>query len=182
MQLSWNRWAQGGVRGSPPGQTSTNSPGYSHHPAPTLARALQTRSSPVAQLVKNPPAMQETWVAKILWRREGLPTPVFWPGEFHGLYSPRGHKESEATEWLERGKGLICSGSSPVLPAGGATGKVEGGRLLPACCLRSGACFCAEKPELVYWIRNMQITTRWTGGRGGHKAPHPHGGGRELPP
>ena len=22
-----------------------------------------------------------------------LPTPVFWPGEFHGLYSPRGHKE-----------------------------------------------------------------------------------------
>ena len=22
------------------------------------------------------------------WRREGLPTPVFWPGEFHGLYPP----------------------------------------------------------------------------------------------
>ena len=22
------------------------------------------------------------------WRREQLPTPVFWPGEFHGLYSP----------------------------------------------------------------------------------------------
>ena len=21
------------------------------------------------------------------WRRERLPTPVFWPGEFHGLYS-----------------------------------------------------------------------------------------------
>ena len=21
------------------------------------------------------------------WRREQLPTPVFWPGEFHGLYS-----------------------------------------------------------------------------------------------
>ena len=20
------------------------------------------------------------------WRREKLPTPVFWPGEFHGLY------------------------------------------------------------------------------------------------
>ena len=27
-------------------------------------------------------------------------TPVFWPGEFHGLYSPRGHKESDMTEWL----------------------------------------------------------------------------------
>ena len=22
------------------------------------------------------------------WRRERLPTPVFWPGEFQGLYSP----------------------------------------------------------------------------------------------
>ena len=35
----------------------------------------------VAQLVKNPPAMQKTWVGKIPWRRERLPTPVFWPGE-----------------------------------------------------------------------------------------------------
>ena len=26
----------------------------------------------------------DTWVAKILWRRERLPTPVSWPGEFHG--------------------------------------------------------------------------------------------------
>ena len=24
------------------------------------------------------------WVGKIPWRREKLPTPVFWPGEFHG--------------------------------------------------------------------------------------------------
>ena len=81
----------------------------------------------IAQLVKNPPAMQETpvrflgpedllekgqathtsilglplwlkkfflqcgtpgfdtWVGKIPWIREGLPTPVFWPGEFYGL-------------------------------------------------------------------------------------------------
>ena len=42
---------------------------------------------PVAQLVKNPPAMRETWVQslgwEIPWRRESLPTPVFWPGEFH---------------------------------------------------------------------------------------------------
>ena len=27
-----------------------------------------------------------------------LPTPVFWPGEFHGLHSPWCHKESEMTE------------------------------------------------------------------------------------
>ena len=49
-------------------------------------------ASLVAQLVKNPPAMWgpgfDPWVGKIPWRRERLPTPVFWPGEFHGLYSP----------------------------------------------------------------------------------------------
>ena len=40
----------------------------------------------------------DSWVRKILWRREQLPTSVFCPGEFHGLYSPRGRKESDATE------------------------------------------------------------------------------------
>ena len=38
-------------------------------------------ASVIAQLVKNPPAMQETqfnsWVRKICWRRDRLPTPVF---------------------------------------------------------------------------------------------------------
>ena len=99
----------------------------------------------VAQLVKNPPAMQGTrfdsWVRKICWRRDRLltpafldfpggsageesacnvgdletwvrsldwedplekgirlPTSVFWPGEFHGLYSPWGHKELDTSE------------------------------------------------------------------------------------
>ena len=42
-------------------------------------------ASLMAQLVKNLPTMQETWVGKIPWRRERLPNPVFWPGEFHGL-------------------------------------------------------------------------------------------------
>ena len=54
-------------------------------------------ASLVAQLLKNLPAIQETWVAKIPWRRERLPIPVFWPGEFHGLNSPWGHKESDTT-------------------------------------------------------------------------------------
>ena len=57
-------------------------------------------ASLVAQLVKNLPAMRETWVGKIPWRREGLSTPAFWPGEFHGLYSPRVCKELDMTEWL----------------------------------------------------------------------------------
>ena len=33
------------------------------------------------------------WVGKIPWGRERLPTPVFWPGESHGQYSPWGHKK-----------------------------------------------------------------------------------------
>ena len=58
-------------------------------------------------MVKNPPAVMETqvnsWVRKIPWRREWLPTPVFLPEEFHGQrnlegYSPWGHKESSTTE------------------------------------------------------------------------------------
>ena len=87
------------------------------------------QASLIVQLVKNPPAVQETpvrflgredllekgeaihssilwlplglswqrihlqcgrpgfdsWVGKIPWRRERLPIPVFWSGEFHGL-------------------------------------------------------------------------------------------------
>ena len=31
------------------------------------------------------------------WRKERLPTPIFWPGEFHGLHSPWGHRESDRT-------------------------------------------------------------------------------------
>ena len=40
------------------------------------------------------------WVGKIPWRRERLPTSVFWPGEFHGLYSPWGCKESYTAKRL----------------------------------------------------------------------------------
>ena len=35
-----------------------------------------------------------SWVGKISWRRERLPTPVFWPGELHGLCKPWGCKET----------------------------------------------------------------------------------------
>ena len=44
----------------------------------------------------------DPWVGKIPWRRERLTTPVFWPGEFHGLYSLSGHKESDMAEQLPR--------------------------------------------------------------------------------
>ena len=59
------------------------------------------QASLVAQLVKNPPAMWETWVRSLGWedslKRERLPTPVFWPGEVHELYSSWGGKESNTT-------------------------------------------------------------------------------------
>ena len=47
-----------------------------------------------------------------------LPTPVFWPREFHGLHSPWGHKESDTTERLSLvmvkgpGNSALCSRSS----------------------------------------------------------------------
>ena len=44
--------------------------------------------------------MFDSWVGTIPWRRERLPTPLFWPGEFHGLYSLWGCKESDKTEQL----------------------------------------------------------------------------------
>ena len=44
------------------------------------------------------------------WRRERLPTPVFWPGEFHGLYSPWGHKESDTTERLSLHFTVVTTG------------------------------------------------------------------------
>ena len=40
--------------------------------------------------------MRETWVLSLgwedPWKRKQLPIPVFWPGEFHELYSPWGRK------------------------------------------------------------------------------------------
>ena len=63
-------------------------------------------ASLVAQMVRNLPAVPETWlhpwVGQIPWRREGQPTPVFLPGEFRGQrslegYSPWGRKQSGMT-------------------------------------------------------------------------------------
>ena len=63
----------------------------------TWQRYKASKWNRIAQLVKNPPAMQETcfdsWVGKIPWRREWLPTPVFYT--VHGV-----NKESDRTEWL----------------------------------------------------------------------------------
>ena len=55
----------------------------------------------MAQLVKNPPAMREAWVQSLGWEdplEKGKATYSRRPGEFQGLYSPWGHKESDMTE------------------------------------------------------------------------------------
>ena len=69
-------------------------------------------ASLVAQMVKNPPAMWETWVW-LLGSEDPLEKgtithsrPLSWPGAFHGLgnlggYSPWDCKESGTTEWLK---------------------------------------------------------------------------------
>ena len=60
-------------------------------------------ASLIAQLVKNPPSMQETPVLSLDWEdpleKERRPTPVFWPGESHGLYSPWGRKELDMSHF-----------------------------------------------------------------------------------
>ena len=68
-----------------------------------------------AQMVKNPPAMQEMWFwftggEDLLEKGMATPlylhsTPVYLPGEFHGQrslvgYSPWGHKTLDTAEWL----------------------------------------------------------------------------------
>ena len=74
---------------------------------PTLTLSLIT--SLVAQLVKNLPAMQETWVpswvGKMPWKRKWQPTPVSLHGKSHGQRSlvscsPLGCKELGTTEQL----------------------------------------------------------------------------------
>ena len=54
----------------------------------------------MAQLVKNLSAMRDTWVGSLGWEDPLEKGKVFWPGEFHGWYSPQILKESDMTERL----------------------------------------------------------------------------------
>ena len=77
-------------------------PGLGRSPGGGIGYPLQySWASLAAQLGKN--CLQcrrpgfNPWVGKIPRRRERLPTPVLWPGEFHGLYGLWGHKELDVT-------------------------------------------------------------------------------------
>ena len=69
---------------------------------------LLKAASLVAQTVKNPPAMWETWVLSLgckdplekemATHSNILAWRIPWTEELGGLYSPWGHKESDMTE------------------------------------------------------------------------------------
>ena len=52
---------------------------------------------------------------------KGLPIPVFWAGEFHGLYHPWGCKELDMTEQLS----LITAGDVGSIPGPGIPHALE---------------------------------------------------------
>ena len=73
-------------------------------------------ASLATQMVKNPPAMQDTWdhpwIGKIPWRRKQQPTPIFLLRKSHGQrslvgYSPWRRKEADTTERLTQYKDYI---------------------------------------------------------------------------
>ena len=70
---------------------------------------------------------QLSWerICLIHWKRDRLPTPVFWPGEFHRLDSPWGCKELDVTDQLS------LSLSLPVGPISNAV-RVGGGGVVRA--------------------------------------------------
>ena len=62
---------------------------------------------PVAQLVKNPPAMQDTWVWSLgledtLEKGKATHSSILIWWESGTMYSPWGWKESDTTEWLSQ--------------------------------------------------------------------------------
>ena len=82
-------------------------PGSGRSPGEGISYPLEySWASLVAQLVKNPPAMGETWVWSLGWEDpldEGkrLPAPVFWPGELYHLCL----SEGAHTRWAKETEG-----------------------------------------------------------------------------
>ena len=70
---------------NPHGQRSLAAYSPWGHRESNMTKHSTSWASLVAQMVKNPPAMWETWVrsliGKIPWKRAWQPTPVFLPGE-----------------------------------------------------------------------------------------------------
>ena len=83
--------------------------GWGRYPGEGIDYPLQySWASLVAQLVKNTPAVWETWVWFLDWEdplEEGVATHSIWSGDSHGQrslasYSPWGHKDLDMIEQL----------------------------------------------------------------------------------
>ena len=53
-------------------------------------------------MVKNPPAICETWVQSLGWEDPLEKGTVFWPGEFHGQSSLADYIQSVGLQRVER--------------------------------------------------------------------------------
>ena len=93
--VSQPRWFPGSSAGKESTCSAGDSgsiPGLGRPAGEVIGDPLQySWASLVAHLVKNPPAMQETWVRSLGWEdplEKGMATCssilVFWPAEFHG--------------------------------------------------------------------------------------------------
>ena len=60
-------------------------------------------TEPYRQALISAVGLHWVWspVGRIPWK---IPTPVFLPREFRGLYTPWDHKESDTTEWLSHSR------------------------------------------------------------------------------
>ena len=97
----------------------------------------------------------DPWVGKIPWRGERLPTPVFQPGESHGLYSLWGWKESDLNYSL-----LVCWGE-----IGQSQEQLCGVKIrCLGCCLR-GSC-SRFRLFATPWCR-LSLVAQWTSHCGG---------------
>ena len=93
-----------GDPGSIPGSGRSTGEGIGYLPQCSWA-------SLVAQLVKNSPAMRETWVRSLGWEDPLEKGMAGYPLQYSGLensmdYSPWGHKESDTTERVLSGHPL----------------------------------------------------------------------------
>ena len=116
------------------------------------------------------------WVGKIPWRGERLRTPEFCPGEFHGLYSLWGRKESDVAvrhSWFSQNWGtVVCCWScsqhrSPrcvplcTLLTGPRLGTAQGERLKEAAELQ-------EPPACLFSSCSHGVTSQSTASPGWH--------------
>ena len=139
----------------------------------------------VAQTIRNPPVMRETWVGmkrmapgfnlwvgKIPCRRAQQPTPVFLPGKSHGQRSLVGYtvhrirKESDTTEWLTLSPRHNLQHLSVQAALGGISkgkgggGSLPEGRGLPPL-LRSNTLPSGRSWEWSPFPPRLSFTLRW---------------------